>query len=170
MVQLEALPIGPPRGSVITTNEGKILLLAAQSIAEPGTQAGLPDQHAARIHLKTARGMRCRVGVHRANDAKIIRKFGGVRKQAADLQSALPMPLKFEWRLHDVPDGPAVRTDLFHISLVRRPMETAQGWFGIECVDLTGSAVHEQENDTFGFRRKVRLARRQRVRQVERLG
>jgi hypothetical protein len=48
-------------------------------------------------------------------------------------------------------------------------MKAAQGGLGIESVYLTGSTVHEKENDTFGFRRKVRLARRQWVRQVERL-
>ena len=109
--QFDAPEIGPPRGIGHHHEAGQALALGPQPVAQPGPQARLADHDVARVHLQAARGMRGRIGVHRADHAQIVREPGRVREQAADLQPALAVLGERERRLHQVADRAAVGAD-----------------------------------------------------------
>ena len=83
-------PIGPPRGSVITTKLGQVLVRRCPARSSARSRGdGLPIMHAAGVHLQAARGVRGGVGVQRADHAQVVGELRRVREQAADRQAAL---------------------------------------------------------------------------------
>ena len=123
----------------------QVRVLGPQAVAQPRSQAGLADEHAAGIHLQAPRSVRRRVRVHRPNHANVIRMFRRVRKQTADRQPALAMRPKRKRRLHQIPDRPPVRPDL-RLSGVRRPMKSLQRRLRIKRVNLARPTIHKQKH------------------------
>ena len=102
----------------------------------------------------TAR-MRGRVAIHRPNHAEVVCELRRVGEQAADLKPALAVLAKTKWRLHEVPDRPAIRAHL-RVAYIRFSMESGQGWLRIKSVDLARTAIHEKENGMSCPRLKMR--------------
>lgn len=101
-----------------------------------------------------------RVGVHRPDHAQVVRMLGQMRIEAADRQPALPVVREREDALTEVPHRAPVgaQSQLRRVTL---PVPLVEFRLGIKRVDLTRPAVHEQEHDMLGLRRKVRRPRRQ---------
>lgn len=95
------------------------------------------------------------VRVQGANHAQIVCKARDIRKETANGQPALAVLLEFKRRLHEMPHGAPVGSD-FGFAGVRSAVEFRKGGFGVEGVDLTGAAIHEEEDTVFGLRLKMR--------------
>ena len=138
------------------------VVFGAEPVAEPTAQARLTDHHVARVHLQATRCVRGRVGVHRADHAQLVGKTGGMRKEAADLETALTMLSECEWRLHQPPDRAAVGADR-RWALIGRVVVSRERRLVVEGVDLARGAIHEQEDHALCACRKMRrLGRHQR--------
>ena len=77
---------------------GQVLILAAQAVAQPGTQAGPDLPRFATVHEEQRRLMVWHVGVHRANEADVVDRTRRVAKQVADFDAALPVFAELERR------------------------------------------------------------------------
>jgi hypothetical protein len=97
------------------------------------------------IHHEARRLVVGNLGVHGANPADIVRDLAQVRPQLADVHSALPVLLEFEWRLHQLA-GPPLRLDI--ATRQRLAIVLFQRRLGIETIDRRTAAVHEKENHT----------------------
>src|ERR1044071_7011460 len=91
--------------------------------------------------------MRCRIGVHRTQDANVIGELRRVWKEAADRQTTLATGLERKWRLHQMPNRPAIGPNRFHLSGIRPPVKFGQRRLRVERVHLAGRAIHKQKND-----------------------
>ena len=85
-------------------------------------------------------------------DAALIDHLAEEGQCLADLNAALPMPRKFEWRRHETG---GIR---FFVNLAGRLciLVFFQCRLGIKRIDVRRGAVHEQKNDSFGLGRKMR--------------
>src|SRR5262245_4712872 len=96
-----------------------------------------------------------KVRLHRADDTEVITHLCGVRKELADLQSALTIFLEGEWRGKGG-SGLAFRAEADRDGF-SRPF--FQRGLGIEAIELRGTAIHEKVDHSFGFWRKVGRAK-----------
>jgi hypothetical protein len=65
---------------------------------------------------------------------------------------------EFEWRSENLPELIFLTPDV--LSAQRFPGEFVQLWLGIKQIHMARPAPHEEKNDAFGARTKVRPARR----------
>ena len=89
--------------------------------------------------------------VHAVNEAKIIHMFGHFGKQRRNRFTGLPVLLKIPERFHHHLLGgfsKVVETISQDIDFLL--MTGKEFWFVIKGVHMTGTALHEEENDTFG--------------------
>ena len=102
--------------------------------------------------------------MHRTDERDVIRLIGDVREQIAHFDSALAARRK-------LPVGP-LQKNLFvagpiaSFRMIKNhllPMVGNQLRLGIERINVRNSATHEQENHRLGLRRKMRVARCDRV-------
>ncbi len=94
--------------------------------------------------------MGSRIGVHRADDAQIVRKPGSMGEQAADLHPALTVLREPERRFHQVADRTAVGADR-RLSAVGCPVVPRQCGFVVEGVDLARAPFMNKKTTRFAL-------------------
>ncbi len=143
-------------------DEGRqVLVLRAQSVGHPGTDAGPDQPRVAAVHQQQRRFVVRHVGVHRADDGDVVDRFGDVAEQI----SLTSMPLSpYFWNLKGDGNAAPVGRSVCRLSTGSSlPGILRQRRLGIERVDVRRSAVHEQMNDVLGLGRKMRRFRQQRI-------
>jgi Lon protease-like protein len=71
-------------------DEGRqIFVQAAQTVTGPGSEAGAAGDLISRLHVGDSRFMIDRLGMHRADVAKVVGDFGGPRQQFCHPHAAL---------------------------------------------------------------------------------
>src|SRR4030095_7954261 len=99
-----------------------------------------------------------KVRLHGSDHTEVIHHLRGVRKELTDLQPALAISLEREWRWKGG-SGLAFRAEADR-DWFSRPF--FQQGFGIEAIELRGTAIHEKVDHPFGFWRKLGLSKGQR--------
>src|SRR5947207_13818501 len=97
--------------------------------------------------------------MHGPNHGYIIDMFSHPREKLADLNPALAVFLKLKGRLK-CRAGSAFSWEVIHRQWLA--MQSRQGRFGIERINVRRSAVRKNMNHTLGFCRKMRRSWRQR--------
>ena len=97
---------------------------------------------------KCCRPVRDSFCVHSVQKAEIVNVSGDFWKKAGNVLSALPVPAKAPQMLHDFHG--LLRSTMREFRFLAIP--PGQLGFVIECVDLAGPALHEQEDDPLGSR------------------
>jgi len=97
------------------------------------------------------------LGMHRADDAKVVDVLGCFGKDLAHFDPALAVLLEREWGAEGAA-GVALRLGIF--AWQGLAVVLGERGLGVERVDLRRAAVQEQEDDLLGFRSKVRGAHR----------
>ena len=143
----------------------QVLILGAQSVGDPRTQARIALPQAAGIHLQQAGAMSKAVGMTGPNDRHVVDALGHFGKETRNLDAGLAV-------LFEIPQAAQKRFAFGSIGVktgivfqVRDRLSVALGQFrlGIEQVDVARSAIHEEKNTAFGFRREMgRLGHEQR--------
>ena len=137
----------------------QVLILRAQAVGHPGTDAGTDERVAAGVQLQQGASVGRVVGMDGANHAQIIGPRTDVREQVADGQAALTVLLELPGRLQQV-----ARAGELHPRFLagkRLAVVPLQRRLGIKRVHLRRAAVHEQEDDPLGLRLEVRRSHRQ---------
>ena len=141
----------------------QVVVLAAEPVVEPRADAGSAGELRAGLHMRHARAVVDRLGVHRADEAQVIGDAGNVRQHVADLDAALAARRKLERR----PDQRQRRLVAGHRGEPLAPPDRLrqlgamlfdQRRLGIEQVELRRAAALEQINDALGLGREVRSA------------
>jgi hypothetical protein len=87
-----AEPPGTPRPTQIrTTNSGRFLDSAAETVGKPGTHAGPAGDGRAGVHQQLAGHVIELVRVHRPDEADVVGDRADVREQVGELHAALPV-------------------------------------------------------------------------------
>ena len=143
------------RGLVILHHDegGQVGVLAADAVADPGTERGFAAEDRAGIHLADPRGVIDTVGLAGAEDREVVRAGGDVRdpvgEPLARLAMLLPRALGTQQgRLrfaHGRDDG---------AEALRQPLagQLVEQGFRVEEVHLRRTAFHEEEDDALGAR------------------
>ena len=100
------------------------------------------------------------IGVHRSDHAHIVDHLTDVRKQLTDFDAALAIFFEFEGRTI-CSSGFTFRSQVIWDGLT---VKLVEGWLGVKCINLGRTTVHEQVNNRFGLRLKMRILRKHRVR------
>src|SRR5690348_4232773 len=79
---------------------GKVLIFRSETVRQPRTQTRPASLAEPGIHHEHGWLMVRDIGVHRPNEADIIRALADLREQFADIHSALAVFLEREWRAH----------------------------------------------------------------------
>ena len=137
------------------------MAVAAEPVAEPGTEAGFTGHLAAGHRESAGRVVVDRLGMHGTNHRDVVRNGFHVRQQLAHLNARLAAPLELEFtRGHRksllatghrgdtlaVADG--VRQVLIEM--------IGQSWFMIEEINLRRRTIHVQVNQPLSLGRKMR--------------
>ena len=135
---------------------GQILVHGAKSVVDPRTKRGSSAEEVAGVHHQHCGAVDGRVGRHGVNEGDVVHVLGKVGKKSGDCFAALSVLLEVPFRADDAallfvaaaPEGFDV-----HGFAVQR----VQFGFVVEGVHVTGSSVHEEEDDVFGFAGEMRL-------------
>ena len=125
---------------------GQVLVVAAETVGEPGAHRRPAHLDVPGVHHEHRRLVIRDVGVHRSNDADVIRATADVREELTHLQPALAVAREREGRLHE---RAGLALGGHRIARQRLPVVLRQHRLGVEAVDLRQTAVHEQEDDVF---------------------
>jgi hypothetical protein len=144
---------------------GQVLRLAAEAIDDPGAERGSAELNRAGEEQKLAGVMVESFGVHRPHEADIV----GAGSDAGDVvrqhHAALAVGLELAGAGEDGGGGldEGELQVLRHRRRQRLAVPFLQAGLGVEEVELTWTALHEKEDDAFGFRGEVRLLGRKRT-------
>ncbi len=128
---------------------GKILILRAQPVRDPGTEAGADLPNVAAIHHHQRRLVIRDVGMHGADDAQIVDALSDIRKDFADFDTVLAVFLELK-RRGERGSGAALGFQSDGNGLAR---ELCERRLGIEGIDVGAAAVHEQVENSLRLRR-----------------
>lgn len=139
---------GRDEASVENDESGKVLVLGAESVSNPGSHAGASLQARAGVEEVVRRGVFGELGGHRLDESEIIGNPGDVGKKVADPGSGFAVLFEGPGGLHDLADvielgGLELADGLAGILSV----EFFEERFVVEGVDLRGTAVHVEEDD-----------------------
>jgi hypothetical protein len=140
---------------------GQVLVLAAQAVEEPGTEARPGEGLLARVHLQAGAVVIDVVGDHRADEAKIVHASGDVREQFADGRAALAVAGEAPWGSEQIPRLRSLQ--LWLGERERLALHLGELRLRIEQVHVRWAAGHEEEDDALRFRGKLRRLHRERV-------
>ena len=131
----------------------QVFVLAAQAVKNPRTHAGSDLVFHTCMQFQDCLRVILPIGVHAANQAKVVGTFCDLWKNFADLQTALSAFVEFERR------GEQLRV------WIHRPFNKIRGQFFavvaneerlvIEGVHVRRPSVHEEKDDALGPRRKM---------------
>ena len=133
---------------------GQTLVFRAESVGDPGTEAGADESRLAGVHEHEGGFVIGDVGVHGANDAHIVDVFGGFGEEFADRSAAFAVLFEFEGGSIGTAGG-TFGAEIFGGKFFT--VVLVEHWFGIKRVDVGESAVEENVDDPFGFAGEVRL-------------
>ena len=130
----------------------QVLVVGAETVGEPRADRRPAHLRVAGVHHQHRRLVVRNVGVHRTDEADVVRAFADVREQLADLDAGLAVLLEREGRAHQRAGlafgGNRAARQRLSVVLVEHRLR-------IEAVDLRQAAVHEQKDDTLGARRVI---------------
>ena len=104
------------------------------------------------------------VCMHRSNDTKVICMLSCFGKKLADLQTGLAISIKLEWSWIKRSRWPFCLGRFTRNGLARIPRQRR---LVVKRVEVRRSAICEDVNDSFGFSRKMRKLRGQRIHLVD---
>ena len=143
---------------------GKILVLRAETVAQPRPHARTARLLESCLDEGDRRVMIDRLGVDRLDDGNVVRDARDVRQQFTDPRAGLAVLRELEHRLHDreraLPRGHA--RDALAVSHgcgQLRLVQLLQRRLVVEQVHLRRSARHEEVDDALGFWREMRITK-----------
>jgi len=108
-----------------------------------------------------SRGVVDRIGLHGFDEAEVVNVFGDIGQEFADLDTALAVPVEFEFRAEQsglgIDEGGAIAFEQFGGR--QFAVMFNQFLFMIEKIEVAGGACLEYVDDAFRFRGEVRRAR-----------
>ena len=161
--QLGGPEIGPPRVIEQDHERRQILIDRAQPVAHPRAEARIALAQIARVHLDQAGAVREAVGVGAADDGEIIDATGEVRIEVRDLDAGLSVLRELARRAEEGAGFADLEQRIAVEVRHRLAAVLAQLRLGVPGIDLAHSAIHEQADDRFRFRRVVRLTGCERI-------
>lgn len=142
----------------------QIFVFGAESVTDPTSQTRLSHQDRTGVHLIDRLRMIDAIGPTRSNDRDIVRAIADSRQEIGDFQAALSM---FSEGSFGAEQGVARdvsasghRSEAFGQRSTREFLKLR---FGIERFEVAWPAVHEEINDSFGFRGEVGRFERERA-------
>ena len=147
---------------------GEIVVLAAEAVGEPGTEAGFAGELAAGHEERAGGVVVDGVGVDGADDGEVIDELGGPREEFADPGAVLAVLGEFENRRRDGEFRLAAghRGDALAGADGVGELDVELGGeprFVVEGVELRRPAVHVEVDDALGGGREMRQAGERRV-------
>ena len=124
---------------------GQVIRFAPQSIGQPGPHDRKSIEPKAGRFLKRRGAMVRGFREHGIDDRQLVGHLSEMRKEIRNLQSALAVLVEPERTLHEMADRPAVGADGRRAG-VGLAVEARQRRLGVEGIDVTGRAVHEEED------------------------
>ena len=137
---------------------GEVLIFAAEAIDGPGAERRAAGELRAAGAEVDGRGVVEGVAVATADDGQIIGMFGEMGVEGGDLQAGFAAAIELPRRAaHEgFSEIDAAGDEAFAEGTGEGlAVVLAEGRFGVEGIDVADAAVHEEEDDVFGLRRKV---------------
>ena len=130
---------------------GEVFVFSAKSVGDPAAHGGTDEIGRAGVEEEGGRTMGDAFGVHGVDEAEIIDVLADVRKEFADMLTALAVLLEVpEWlqelALALLPEGGFANAH----EVVALAIAFDELGFVVEAVDVAGPAGHEKEDDALG--------------------
>src|SRR5262245_1029214 len=143
---------------------GQVLVLAAESVADPGAEAGPARRHRAGIHLADRADMVQTVRPARPDHRQVVGAAGNMGQEIADVDSSISILLEAALACQErVAAGPHWRDDSAEAGRQLLPVPPRQLGFWIKCLQMTWAAFHEEEDHRPGSGRDLWRLRAERV-------
>ncbi len=136
---------------------GEVLVFAAKAIGDPRSHRRADLAGFAAVHQQQGRLMVRHIRLHRSDEADVIDAFADVGIEVADFDAALAIFTELE---HRRKGGAGFALGLVMGGDWLARIFLKQG-FGVESIDVGGTAIHEQMDDPLGSPGKVRKLGRQ---------
>ena len=141
---------------------GEVGVLGAQSVRDPGPQAGPSEPGGAGLHEQLGRGVVELVGMHRFEESELVGYPGEVGQVVGYPGTALAVLLEFALAAQHL-RHPADESEFFPFQQGLRtglPVQLFQFGLVVEEFQLRRGTGHVQVDDRFGSCRKMRCAGR----------
>ena len=129
----------------------QVLVLAAQTVADPGAHAGEAAQRKPGVHLSHGGHVVGAVGDHRLDEREFVGTIAQMRQQAAHPQSTLTVPAELERTPEEVA---RLAEKSRHIE--RFAVSPGEFGFVVQGVDVAHAAHREDLDHSLGSRSEVR--------------
>ena len=144
---------------------GQILVLAAESVENPGAEAGPPDARPAVVDQELRLRVREALVEAGADDGEVVDAFGRVREQVGDFDAGLAVLREGALGAEDHGVAEFAVLEVLVAEAFGRMLavQFRQQRLGIVGVDLARAALHEEGDDALGGGGQGRLLGRERL-------